>query len=94
MPLGDWSPFKSTGSCVCAVELFDGRLIALVAVVPCGREVLTGLPVDASSRGVPPSAAVVAALSLAAFALATFAGNEVLDAVTIDFGGAGPEADT
>jgi hypothetical protein len=37
---------------------------------------------------------VVAALSLAAFALATSAGNEVVDAVTIDFGGAGPEADT
>jgi hypothetical protein len=100
VPLGDGLAFKSTGLCVSSVELdllvlaarFAGLLIALVAVVPCGRDVLTGPLVDASSRGVPASAAVVAALSLAAFALATFAGNEVFDSVTLDFGGAGPAA--
>jgi hypothetical protein len=91
----------STGFCVSAgepvVELaarFDGPLVALVAVVPCGRDVLTGLLADASSRGVPASTAVVTMLSLAAFALAMFAGNKVFDSVTRDVGGAVPEAVT
>jgi hypothetical protein len=73
---------------------FDGLLIALAAVVPCGRGARTGPLVDASSRGGTASTAVGATLSLAAFTLATFAGNELFDSVTLDFGGAGPDAVT
>jgi hypothetical protein len=53
---------------------FDELVVALATVGACGRDALAGLGLDASSRGVVASAALVAGLSTAAPVLVTVAG--------------------
>jgi len=80
-------PFDELGLLVLATR-FGGLFIALLAVIPCGREALTALLLDGSSRGVPASTTFGTALSLAALLLATFTGDELFDAVTLEVGDA------
>ena len=75
-------PFDELGLLVLATR-FGGLFIALLPVVPCGREALAALLLDGSSRGVPASTTFGTALSLAALLLATFTGDELFDAVTL-----------